>query len=74
MFSDPSSEGSGGSANIVLIALFTNKQVDYVVGLAGTPSWFNRGIIEIEYFFISNQFTALAIPSFAWSSATKAVS
>ena len=50
MFSDPGSEGSGGSANIVFIALFTNKQVDDVIGLAGASSWFYRGIIVIKNF------------------------
>jgi hypothetical protein len=52
MFSDPGSEGSGGSANIVFITMFTNKQVNDVVGIAGASSWFYRSIIEIENFLL----------------------
>jgi hypothetical protein len=36
----------------VFVILFTNIQVNDVIGLAGASSWFYRGIIEIENFLV----------------------
>ena len=74
MLSDPSSEWSGGSTDIMSTAMLANKEVNNVIGFARSPSGSNSVVIEIENLLIRDDFAAFAVLGLTRSGATKPVS